>query len=78
MRFVVERGGYAELFFEKVDLLLGAGCCVDGFCAGGFGELDAGDGDGGGARVPEDGLSGLELADQEEGLGCGDPCLDLL
>jgi hypothetical protein len=43
--FVVEGFCDAELFFEEVDFFLGACCCVDCGGAGGFGELDAGDGD---------------------------------
>lgn len=72
---VVEGFCDAELFLEEVDFLLGAGGCVDGRGTGGFGELDAGDGDGGGAGVPEDGLARLEFADEEEGLGGGYPGL---
>jgi hypothetical protein len=45
VRLVVEGLGDAEFFFEEVDFLLRAGGGVDGGCAFGFGELDAGDGD---------------------------------
>ena len=37
--------------------------------------MDPGDGDGGGAGVPEDGLLGLELGDEVEGLSRGYPGL---
>ena len=40
-----------------------------------FGKLDPGDGDGRGARVPEDRFPGLEVSDEVECLGCCYPRL---
>lgn len=59
----------------KVDLLAAAG--GDEHLAGavGLAELDAGDADGAGARVPQHRIPRLEVADHPQRLGGGDPCL---
>lgn len=62
---VIEGFGYAELFFKEVDFFLGACSGVDGGGTFGLGELDAGDGDGRGTGVPEDGLALFEFTNQE-------------
>ena len=71
---VVEASGSSEAFAE-IDLLLRTGGDVD--CRGvvSFGKLNARDGNGGGAGVPQDGLARAEASDKVHGLRRCDPRL---
>ena len=72
---VVKASGGAESGSAEIDFGLGAAGDKNLRGVSEARELDAGDGDGGGTGVPEDGLGGLELADEVEGLGCCYPGL---
>lgn len=78
VRLVVEGPGGAELGLDEAALVVAADGGVDGGGAGVARQLDAGDADAAGARVPEDRLAGGELADEVQRLrrrheGLGDP-----
>ena len=68
-------GSSTQLLYTKINLLVGASSHEDLRRVIGFRELDPGNGDGGGAGVPEDGFTGFEVGDEIEGLRCSDPSL---
>lgn len=75
LRAVVEAGCCAEFAHAEVDFLRRRRCHVDSSSAVRLRKLDTRDGDARGTGVEEDGFVSLELADEEEGLGCCYPGL---
>ena len=68
-------GSSTQLLYAKFNLLVRTRSHEDLRRVIGFRELDPGNGDGGGASVPEDGFTGREAGDEIESLGCCDPGL---
>lgn len=75
LRIVIEARRGAEFAEAEIDFGFRSGGDEDLGGAVTGAELDAGDGDGGGAGVPEDGLAWMEAANEVEGLGCCYPGL---
>ena len=78
LRLVVEPCAGTKGIDAKIDFLLAAGRDVYLACLGESGELNTGDGNAACAGVPQDALARCKFANEEKGLGGGNPGLFLV